>query len=160
VALSQGRVEMPPIMHLHVGAQKDVDVKAAHVRGQETITVKIGAAFFSNRELGVPSSPSLMVVLSAVDGSCRAVLLENGYLTDLRTGLAGALAARHLAPTKPLRVGIVGTGAAARSQLLALRLVREIFAVQVWGRDARAAASYSAEMSAALDVGVTPSDSL
>lgn len=38
-----------------------------------------------------------MVVLSAQAGFCEAVLLDNGYLTDLRTALAGAVAAKYLA---------------------------------------------------------------
>ena len=39
----------------------------------------------------------MVVVLNAKTGLCEAVMLDNAYLTDLRTGLA-AVAARYLAP--------------------------------------------------------------
>ena len=65
-----------------------------------------------------------MVVLSALTGRCEAVLLDNGYLTDLRTALAGALAARHLSRTDLSTVGQIGAGAQGRDQVQALQLVR------------------------------------
>ena len=55
----------------------------------------------------------------------EAILLDNGYLTDLRTGIAGAIAARYLAPQRIDTAGVIGSGMQARYQLRGLRLVRE-----------------------------------
>ena len=89
--LQEGRVEMPPIMHIEVADNNgDVDIKSAYVRGLDRFAVKLGSGFFDNPSLGLPSSNAMMVMLSARTGICEAVLLDNGYLTDLRTGLAGA----------------------------------------------------------------------
>ena len=56
-----------------------------------------------------------MLLFSQQTGELVAILLDEGYLTDVRTGVAGAIAARHLAPRRVERIGIVGTGIQARS---------------------------------------------
>lgn len=153
--LSEGRVTMPPVMHLAVaGARGDVDVKSACVRGLDSLAVKVASGFFDNPALGLPSGGAMMVVLSAKTGFCEAVLLDNAYLTDLRTGLAGAVAARHLAPGRVRCVGVLGAGAQARCQLRALRLVRAFERVLVSARDAGRTAAFAGEMRESLGVPV------
>jgi ornithine cyclodeaminase/alanine dehydrogenase-like protein (mu-crystallin family) len=52
--LAQGKVNMPPIMHIEVPEfEGDVDIKSAYVQGLESFAVKIGAGFFNNYRLGV-----------------------------------------------------------------------------------------------------------
>jgi ornithine cyclodeaminase/alanine dehydrogenase-like protein (mu-crystallin family) len=46
------------------------------------------------------------VLLNAETGLCDCVFLDNGCLMDLRTGLAGAAAAKHLAPAEVETVGV------------------------------------------------------
>ena len=131
--LAEDRVMMPPIMHIEVAAAPgDVDIKSAYVRGLDTFAVKIGSGFFGNSALGLPSSSAMMVVLSAQTGFCEAVLLDNGYLTDLRTGLAGAVAAKYLAPERVSTVGVIGAGAQARYQVRCLQLVRDFERIVVF----------------------------
>jgi ornithine cyclodeaminase len=95
-----------------------------------------------------------MVLVSARTGLPEALLLDNGYLTDVRTGAAGAVAARHLARTRVETVGIIGAGVQARYQALALRRVREFRRVLVWGRSRERAEAYAAEMAPRLGVEV------
>jgi len=154
---STGRAMMPPIMHIDVAdGPGDVDIKSAYVAGLDSFAVKIASGFFGNAELGLPTGSGLMVVLSARTGFCEAVLLDNGYLTDVRTALAGAVAAKHLAPIQADTVGVVGTGVQARLQIEALRLVRDFSQVLVFGRTAERAATYCDEMGERLQVAVTP----
>ena len=149
--LSEGKVEMPPIMHIEVAEHRgDVDIKSACVRGLDHLAVKVASGFFDNPKLGLPSGGAMVVVLSAKTGFCEAVMLDNAYLTDLRTGLAGAVAARHLAPETVRRVGVLGSGAQARYQVRALRLVRDFERVLVSARDAGRTAAYVTEMSESL----------
>ena len=96
----------------------------------------------------------MVVVLSAKTGFCEAVMLDNAYLTDLRTGLAGAVAARRLAPETVRTVGVLGAGAQARYQVRALRLVRDFERVLVSARDAGRTAAYAAEMGESLGLPV------
>ena len=149
--ISEGRVEMPPVMHIEVAEHHgDVDIKSACVRGLDHIAVKVASGFFENPKLGLPSGGAMVVVLSAKTGFCEAVMLDNAYLTDLRTGLAGAVAARHLAPETVRTVGVLGSGAQARYQVRALRLVRDFGRVLVSARDAGRTGAYAAEMSESL----------
>jgi ornithine cyclodeaminase len=88
------------------------------------------------------------------------VLLDNGYLTDVRTAAAGAVAAKWLAREDAGRVGIVGAGLQGRLQLEALTLVREVAHAQVWARDGERAAVYAADMEESLGFPVAPAESL
>ena len=67
-----------------------------------------------------------MVLLSARTGLLEAVLLDNGYLTDVRTAAAGAVAAKYLSREDATAAAIFGAGVQARLQLEALTLVRPI----------------------------------
>lgn len=146
-ALAKGRVTQPPIMRVDVPEHHgEVDVKSAFVSGFDSFAVKLSSGFFENHRLGLPSGSGLMVLLSAKTGVPEAVLLDNGYLTDVRTALAGAIAAKHLAVKKPTTVGIVGTGSQARYQLRALREVRVFEQVLIYGRDGTKAERYAAEV--------------
>lgn len=153
--LAQGRVSTPPIMRVEVPEHAgEADIKAAYVRGLDSFAVKVSTGFFDNPRRGLPSGSGLMLLFDAESGFPRAVLLENGYLTNLRTAAAGAVAARRLAPKEVETAGIIGCGMQARLQLQALALVREVSRVLVYGRDPQAAARYAAEMAGALGVPV------
>lgn len=153
--LSAGEVVQPPIMRIDIPEhQGEVDVKSAFVKGLDSFAVKLSSGFFENHRRGLPSASGLMIVLDAETGIPQAVLLEGGYLTDLRTALAGALAAEHLAPKTVRGVGVLGAGAQARWQLRALGLVREFARVRVWSRHPERARRYAEEMSAELGLEV------
>jgi ectoine utilization protein EutC len=156
--LSLGQASLPPILRIDIPeAPGEVDVKTAYIHGLERFAVKVASGFFENPRLGLPSGSGLMLVISARTGFLEALLLDNGYLTDVRTALAGALAARYLAPQSVDTAGILGAGAQARYQARALKLVRDFRRLLVWARRPQAAADYAAEMSTELGVEVTPS---
>lgn len=138
---------MPPIMRIDVEAHNgEIDVKSAYLPGYDSIAIKVSAGFFDNPALGLPSLGGFMMVLDSRTGIPSAALFDNGYLTDLRTGLAGAVAARHLAPEGPVRAAVIGAGVQARYQLRALRLVREVTAVTVWARRPEQAKALAEEL--------------
>ncbi|MCW2268211.1 L-lysine cyclodeaminase [compost metagenome] len=137
VLLATAAVAMPPILRLDVPEHNgEVDVKTAYLPGLERFAIKVSPGFFDNPALGLPSLNGMMMLLSARTGLLEALLLDNGYLTALRTAAAGAVAARWLSREDSRSVALIGTGEQARLQLQALRLVRPIEAVRVWGRDA------------------------
>jgi ornithine cyclodeaminase len=82
----------------------------------------------------------------------EAVLLDNGYLTDLRTAAAGAVAARALAPSRVETACVMGTGLQARMQIEAAHLVRPFSRVLVWGRDRAKAERCAADLAARLGI--------
>ena len=140
-ALATGNVEMPPILSMDIpDAHGEVDVKTAYIPGLDGFAVKISPGFFDNPKIGLPSLNGIMVLFSAKTGQVDAVLLDNGYLTEVRTAAAGAAAARVLAPLQVDTAGVIGCGAQARLQVEAARLVRPFSKVLVWGRDLNKAA--------------------
>lgn len=153
--LGEGKVVMPPILSLDIhDANGEMDVKTAYVPGLESFALKVSTGFFDNPKLGLPSLSGLMTLISAKTGRVEAVLLDNGYLTDVRTAAAGAVAAKHLAREDARIAGIVGTGLQARLQLEALTLVRPIEKAVIWGRDPAKAESFAKEVSENLGIPV------
>lgn len=134
-ALAGEGVVMPPILSMDLpAANGEVDVKTAYLPGFDGFAIKVSPGFFDNPKIGLPSLNGLMILFSAKTGLVEALLLDNGYLTDVRTAAAGAVAARHLAP-EVTTAGVLGTGVQARLQIEAARLVRPFERVLVWGRD-------------------------
>lgn len=153
--VSEGAGSMPPIMRIDVPEHNgEIDVKSAYLPGYAGIAVKVSAGFFDNPSRGLPSLGGLMVVLDTATGVPQAALFDNGYLTDLRTALAGAVAARHLAVADASVAGVLGAGVQARLQLQALTLVRPLRGARVWARRPEQATAFAAELGdeLALDV--------
>ena len=155
-ALATKAVAMPPILRLDIPEHRgEVDVKTAYVPGLDGFAIKISPGFFDNPKIGLPSTNGMMVLLSAKTGLVQALLLDNGYLTDVRTSAAGAVAAKHLAREDASVAAIFGAGMQARLQLQALTLVRPIREARIWARDAAKAETMAAELTKTLDIPVT-----
>ena len=129
---------MPPILRLDVPDHNgEVDVKTAYIPGLAGFAIKISPGFFDNPKRGLPSVNGLMAYFSAETGLVEALLLDNGYLTDVRTAAAGAVAAKWLAREDAAVAAILGGGVQARLQLEALALVRPIREARIWARRGR-----------------------
>lgn len=161
-ALSDGGVVMPPVMSMDLAeAHGEVDVKTAYIPGMSGFAIKVSPGFFDNPKLGLPSLNGLMILFSAQTGLVEAVFLDNGYLTDLRTAAAGAVAAKYLAPNLVHTAGVIGTGVQARLQARAAHLVRPFDRLLIWGRDAtkaRACADDLADLKCDIRVVENPAD--
>jgi ornithine cyclodeaminase len=146
-AYSTGRADLPAVIQLNVPErQGEIHVKAGHLHGGPCFAVKIATGFPGNEALGLPANGGMVVAFDAVSGAPAALLFDNGYITDLRTGMAGAVAARHLARPDAAVAAVIGTGAQARHQTRALMLVRTLREVRVWGRDPGKARACAADL--------------
>ncbi|SCB61770.1 ornithine cyclodeaminase [Rhizobium aethiopicum] len=155
-ALATKAVAMPPILRLDIPEHRgEVDVKTAYIPGFEGFAIKISPGFFDNPKIGLPSTNGMMVLLSSRTGLVQALLLDNGYLTDVRTAAAGAVAAKHLARENCTVVAILGAGMQARLQLEALTLVRPIGEARIWARDTAKAEAAAADLTKKLGFPVT-----
>jgi len=155
LALETKKVAMPPILRLDIPEHRgEVDVKTAYVPGIDGFAIKISPGFFDNPKLGLPSVNGMMVLLSARTGLVEALLLDNGYLTDIRTAAAGAVAAKYLARNDAAIAAIFGAGVQARLQLEALMLVRPITHARIWARDAAKAETLAQTLRAELGIDV------
>jgi ornithine cyclodeaminase len=151
--VAAGQVIMPPILSMVIeDAPGEVDVKTAYLPGFDNFAVKVSPGFFDNPKIGLPSLNGLMILFSAKTGLVTALLLDNGYLTDIRTAAAGAIAAKYLAPKTVETAAVFGTGVQARLQIIAAHLVRPFKHVLVWGRDRTKAQACAKDIAKALEI--------
>jgi len=145
IAYSNGKVQVPPVQAFAFqAANGDCCVKSAYIEGSPTFTVKLSTGFYDNPSKGLPSNDGLMLVLSALTGQPLALLQDQGWLTAMRTALAGRIAARLLAPAEVKAIGILGTGMQAQMQLEQLRAVTDCRQAIVWGRHENGLVAYAA----------------
>ena len=156
--LAGGKVVMPPILSMGIHEfNGEVDVKTAYVPGVDSFAIKISPGFFDNPKIGLPTTSGLMVLFSAKTGTLETLLLDNGYLTDVRTAAAGAVAAKHLAREDATTAAVLGAGMQADLQLEALQLVRPIASAKLWARDADKGEAAAKRLSDRLGIPVTAS---
>ncbi|CAM5761790.1 cyclodeaminase [Labrys miyagiensis] len=155
VALATKAVAMPPILRLDIPEYRgEVDVKTAYIPGIDGFAIKVSPGFFDNPRLGLPSLNGLMVLFSSRTGLVEALLLDNGYLTQVRTAAAGAVAARHLSRPGSRVAAVLGAGEQAGMQMEALKLVRPIEEARLWARDSGRAQAAAWELAARLGIPV------
>ena len=143
----EGRTHVPAVINLDVPKHHgEFHVKTALIDGVPHVAVKIASGFYDNPAKGLPSGAGLMAVFDAATGLPAALLFDNGFLTDIRTGAAGAVAAEVLAPPEFDTVGLIGSGLQARHQIRCLREVRGFTRIVAWSRDRAHLDAYVAEM--------------
>lgn len=138
---------MPPVINLDIPAHAgEFHIKTAYIEGGPYVAVKIASGFYHNAARGLPSGSGLMAVFDATTGMPAALLLDNGFLTDIRTGAAGAVAADLLARRHVGTVGVIGSGVQARHQVRCLRVVRDFTTVLAWSPTRERLQAYCDEM--------------
>jgi alanine dehydrogenase len=149
-AFAEGRVAMPPVVHLGVEKYNgEVDIKTGYVEDFQLISTKIASGFYDNPKIGLPSGVAVIVLMD-LKTSLPLAIMDGTYLTAVRTGAAGGVAASVLARKNSKTVGVIGAGTQGREQVLALRELFAIEKVKVWSRTATNAEKYSSEMSKIL----------
>lgn len=135
----------PSSWHLEVPeVEGEVHVKGAHVVGESTFVVKTATGFPGNAGMGIPTSTGYTTVFQAATGEPLALLLDQGYLTELRTGAAGGLLADLFTEPDLDTVAVVGTGGQARFQIEGLLAVRSPQRIQIVGRSSGSTESLAA----------------
>ena len=144
-AYSSGRATVPPVGEMILD-KGEVHIKSGFIEGEEFYVIKIASGFYGNRSIGLPSGNGCMLLFKQRTGEPAAILLDEGHLTDVRTAVAGAVAAKYCAPRKVERIGIVGAGVQARLQLEWLTRVSTCRDVLVWGPLAEELENYERDM--------------
>jgi ornithine cyclodeaminase len=145
VAYSNKEAVVPPVGELQL-EKGEVHIKYGFIEKDEYYVIKIASGFYENTKLGLSTSNGLMLLFKQETGELAGILLDEGYLTDIRTAIAGAISAKYLAPKNVERIGIVGTGIQARLQLRYLKNVINCNEVLVWGRSEDKLDNYKQEM--------------
>ena len=159
VKLARGQATLPDVIGFEVPGERpgmeaagEVHVKGAYLHGAPFYAIKEAAGFYGNPARGLPAGSGVMVVFDAATGFLSGLLFDNGYLTDLRTGAAGGLAADLLARKDVAQVGIVGAGIQARFQLESVLEVRRPRRVVVFARNQERGLAYAREMEERLSL--------
>jgi ornithine cyclodeaminase len=141
VASSSGHVQTGDVVHLSFPESNgDCHVKSGHILHTDTYVIKIASGFYDNPSKGLPSSNGMMLAFSATTGEPTAILRDEGWLTDMRTGIGGAIATRTLAAKNAKKVLIIGSGIQAKFQAkcLASLMPERSFNFNIWGRNENA----------------------
>jgi ornithine cyclodeaminase len=133
--VSEKRIQMTPVGHLDFKEEQgECHIKSGFIEGDSYFCVKIATSFFMNPKAGLPTGNGLMSVWSKKTGALLALICDEGYLTDLRTALAGILATRFVFCSIPSSLGIFGTGMQAYLQLKLHKHFFPIKTATIWGR--------------------------
>lgn len=144
---SSGKAVVPGVINLDIeGFQGEIHVKSAYIRGEDHYVIKVASGFYENPSRGLPVGNGLMLFFEAQTGLLKCLMFDNGFITEMRTAAAGAVAAKYLAKKELRRVGLAGSGSQARFQLNALMEVRTPEEVWVWSRNPDHVEKYIAEM--------------
>ena len=148
VAYSSGRAMLSPVGELPMPAG-EVHIKSGFIGGEAHFVVKVATGFYGNPARGLSSSNGLFAIFDAECGAPVAILLDEGRLTDIRTAIAGAIAAECLAPANVTAVGVLGAGTQARLQLEYLKPITKCRRAVVWARRREAAERYCHDLACA-----------
>jgi ornithine cyclodeaminase/alanine dehydrogenase-like protein (mu-crystallin family) len=156
----EGRTRVPAVINLPIpGTRGEFHVKTAWVQGAGLVAVKVASGFYDNPARGLPTGSGLMALFDAETGMPLGLLFDNGYLTDIRTGAAGAVAADCLARRDISTVGIIGTGVQGRHQIMCLREVRRFDRLMAWSPDQVGLEEYCREMAGRVQADVVAAGS-
>lgn len=157
VKYSEKRATVPPVVQLDVPENRgEIHIKAGHIHGASEYVIKIAAGFYDNPARNLPVGSGLMMVFDSVTGFPLAMLLDNGFLTELRTAAAGAVAAKHMAIQNVDQVGIFGAGVQGRFQLEALASVRRFQHVRVYDHHSANVGKYLADLQGKFEARIEP----
>jgi alanine dehydrogenase len=93
------------------------------------------------------------------EGEGIVAFVRSGRLGQMRTGAASGLATKYMARADASRLGCIGTGNQAITQIQAVAHVRKLESIYVYGRDPQRRKAFADKMTALLEQEVTPVES-
>lgn len=135
-----GRIQMPPKIYVTF-PHGDFRTMPAYVPSLGIAGVKVVNVHPSNPARGLPTVMAVTLILDVETGMPESILNAT-RLTDLRTGAAGAVAAKYLSPKRAVTLGLVGSGRQAAAQLAAISSELSVEEALVWSRQEENAAAF------------------
>ncbi|MGO3345899.1 MAG: ornithine cyclodeaminase family protein [Marinomonas sp.] len=149
IAYSNRRVVVPPVGEMvFEHPPGDTHIKYGFIKEDDYFVIKIASGFYENYKVNLPSSSGVVLLFSQKTGALISILMDEGYLTNIRTAIAGQIVAKYMAPKNIRCIGVFGTGIQARLQVEYLKTVTNCKKIVVWGRSKASLASYQADMEA------------
>jgi alanine dehydrogenase len=113
LAVSAGRVELPPKPGVHPRKDSFVHAMPAYLRDEDVVALKWVAGYPANKERGLPYITGLIVVNDADTGLPLAVI-DGAEITAARTAAASGVCVRRWAPDGWHRAALLGCGEQGR----------------------------------------------
>ncbi len=157
-----GRGQMPPKPYLfYTKHNGDLRTMPAYLEELDISAVKIVNVHPDNpKKHKLPTVMAIIVLINPKTGAPLAIM-GGTYITAMRTGAAGGVAAKHLARKDSRVVGIVGAGAQSRTQLMALNeILKDIEKVKVADRIKTSREKYALEMTRKLGLDIKAVESI
>ena len=129
----RGEVQMPPKLYVTL-PEGDFRTMPAYLPSLSLAGVKVVNVHPGNPARGLPTVMAITVILDIATGAPVAILNAT-KLTDMRTGAAGAVAAKYLSPKKEIILGLIGTGRQAEAQYRAISQELDICEIKCWSRN-------------------------
>jgi alanine dehydrogenase len=95
-------------------------IKSGYVINDDLLGFKAGGYWKNNPVRGIPAHRSVVLLFDPQTGNIRAVM-DGNFITTIRTGAVGAIAAKYLAKRDSKVATIIGCGAQGRMQLTVLK---------------------------------------
>jgi ornithine cyclodeaminase len=124
----------------------DVHIKYGYIKNDDYFVIKVASGFYGNVAFGLSPADGLMLVFSQKTAQLECILLDECYLTNVRTAAAGAVVAKYLAPEKVERIGVFGAGVQGKMQVEALLPIVDCREVVVWGTSEEEVEAYREAM--------------
>ncbi|WP_183705937.1 ornithine cyclodeaminase family protein [Rhizobium sp. BK049] len=153
-ARAANRLISPPRHHVSFPDRGDLVFTVGDIMGEKPL-----AGFRVYDTFDGAEHAQIVAVWPADDARLKGIVLGS-LLGSLRTGAIGGLAIRHLGAPDAKIVGIIGSGAQARTQLAAAAAVRNLDHARVYSRDEKNRAAFASEMQLALGLKAEPVDSV
>lgn len=139
----QGKIHQPPKSYL-IFSKGDMRSMPSHISApaMDIAGIKCVTVHPNNRQHGLPTVMATILLIDPKTGYNIAVM-DGTLITDMRTGAAGALAAKYLSRKNSKIAGFVGAGRQAYTQMEALMVVRKISTVKIYDLNLKAAQSFA-----------------
>jgi alanine dehydrogenase len=141
-AEAEGNVTTFPVVMEHIAAHDAFfGIKSSFVPTTDALGVKVAGFWPPAPDSAVPGHFAVILYLDGRTGTPLA-FMDGDLITTLRTGAAGAVAAKYLARPDSARVGVIGAGVQGQIQVQALAELFELAQVRVWDQSREAVARY------------------
>lgn len=155
--LQQGEAIMPERTTLML-KNGSISQMSAYLKRMNVATTKVFGIFPKNVEYNLPTTVATLLVYDLETGKVTTVM-DAAYLTALRTGAVSGVATKYLSRKDSKNVGIIGCGMQGKTQLLAVREIREIEKVCAFDKVSSVRKLFAEEMSKKLGIDVLHVDS-
>ncbi len=159
--MALGNIEMPPRVYLHFEKYNGVLIAMpAYIRPLDAAGLKVVTVHPDNpKKHGLPAVIARIILNDPAKGEPLAIM-DGTYITAMRTGAAGAVAAKYLSRENSRTTAIIGCGVQGRSQLLGLCEVRPIEEAKVYDVVPSARRRYVEEMSGKTGIDIKEAESV